>query len=141
MAAASFLNASLVRRLGMRRLSHGGVIGFVVVSLAMVAAALAFDGRPPLLLFCGLVAAAQFLFALTVPNFNSTAMEPLGAVAGTASSFIGFYTTLMAALIALFVGHAFDGTVLPISLGYAGLGILALLAVLWAEKGRLFHHA
>ena len=122
MAAASFLNASLVRRLGMRRLSHGGVIGFVVVSLAMVAA-------------------AQFLFALTVPNFNSTAMEPLGAVAGTASSFIGFYTTLMAALIALFVGHAFDGTVLPISLGYAGLGILALLAVLWAEKGRLFHHA
>lgn len=141
MAAASFLNASLVRRLGMRRLSHGGVIGFVVASLGMVAAALAYDGRPPLLLFCALVAAAQFLFALTVPNFNSTAMEPLGAVAGTASSFIGFYTTLMAALIGFGVGRAFDGTVLPISLGYAGLGILALLAVLWAEKGRLFHHA
>ena len=32
-----------------------------------------------------------FLFSLTVPNFNAMAMEPLGAIAGTASSFIGSY--------------------------------------------------
>lgn len=140
MAVASFLNASLVRKVGMRRLSHGGILGFVAVSGTLVALSFAHDGRPPLILFCGLIAAAQFLFALTVPNFNSTAMEPLGAVAGTASSFIGFYTTLMAALIGFAVGRSFDGTVLPLTIGYCGLGVLALLAVLWAEKGRLFGH-
>lgn len=140
MAAASFLNAALVRQVGMRRLSHGAVCGFVAVSAAMVAAAVAYHGRPPLLLLCGLIAAAQFLFALCASNFNSIAMEPLGAVAGTAASFIGAFTTLMAALLALAIGRAFDGTVLPLTLGYFGLGALTVLCVLWAEKWRLFGH-
>lgn len=140
MAVASFLNASLVRKVGMRRLSHGGLIGFIVVSFAMVAAALAFAGKPPFWMFCALVGLGQFLFALTVPNFNSIAMEPLGAVAGTASSFIGCYTTLMAALLALAAGRAFDGTVLPLSSTYLVLCLLALIATLWAEGGRLFGH-
>ncbi|MFG1375444.1 multidrug effflux MFS transporter [Xanthobacter autotrophicus] len=140
MAVASFTNASLVRRIGMRRLSHGGICGFIAVGAMMVAASLAFGGKPPLLLFCGLVGAGQFLFALTVPNFNSMAMEPLGAVAGTASSFIGGFTTLMASMLGYIVGRAFDGTVLPLSLGYLVLGAIALGFVLWAEKGRLFGH-
>ncbi|MFG1347341.1 multidrug effflux MFS transporter [Xanthobacter autotrophicus DSM 431] len=140
MAVASFINASLVRRIGMRRLSHAGILGFIATGAVMVASSLAFDGKPPLVLFCGLVAAAQFLFALTVPNFNSMAMEPLGAVAGTASSFIGGFTTLMAAVLGFLVGRAFNGTVLPLSMGYLVLGAIALVFVLWAEKGRLFGH-
>lgn len=141
MAVASFTNASLVRRIGMRRLSHGGICGFIAVGAMMVAASLAYGGKPPLLLFCGLVGAGQFLFALTVPNFNSMAMEPLGAVAGTASSFIGGFTTLMASVLGFLVGRAFDGTVLPLSLGYLVLGAIALVFALWAEKGRLFGHS
>lgn len=140
MALASFLNAALVRQVGMRRLSHGGLLGFLLVGTGLVAAALAYDGRPPFWMFCTLVALGQFLFALTVPNFNSMAMEPLGAVAGTASSFIGSFTTLMAALLALAAGRAFDGTVLPLSITYLTLSALALLATLWAERWRLFGH-
>lgn len=140
MAVAAFLNAALVRRIGMRRLSHGGVCGFAAVGAMMVVASLAYDGKPPLLLLCALVAAGQFLFALTVPNFNSMAMEPLGAVAGTASSFIGGFTTLMSSVLGFVVGRAFDGTVLPLSLGYLVLGVGGLLFALWAEKGRLFGH-
>jgi DHA1 family bicyclomycin/chloramphenicol resistance-like MFS transporter len=75
-----------------------------------------------------------------VPNFNSMAMEPLGSVAGTASSFIGCYTTLTAAVLGLFAGRAFDGTVLPLSLTYLVLCVLALVATLWAEHWRLFGH-
>jgi DHA1 family bicyclomycin/chloramphenicol resistance-like MFS transporter len=66
------------------------------------------------------------------------AMEPLGAVAGTASSVLGFYTTLAGALIGLLIGQAFDATVLPLTLGYFGLGAVCLAAVLWAEGGVLF---
>ncbi|MFG1394301.1 multidrug effflux MFS transporter [Xanthobacter agilis] len=140
MAVASFLNASLVRRMGMRRLSHGGLLGFLAVSVGLVAAAVAFGGKPPFWMFCTLIALGQFLFALTVPNFNSMAMEPLGSVAGTASSFIGCYTTLTAAVLGLFAGRAFDGTVLPLSLTYLVLCVLALVATLWAEHWRLFGH-
>ena len=59
-------------------------------------------------------------------------------VAGTASSVLGFYTTLAGALIGLLIGQAFDATVLPLTLGYFGLGAVCLAAVLWAEGGVLF---
>ncbi|MDJ1159334.1 multidrug effflux MFS transporter [Chelatococcus sp. SYSU_G07232] len=142
MGVASFVNARLVRRLGMRRLSHAGLCGFAAVSAVLCVAAFAFDGAPPLLLFGFLLAAAQFLFGLIMPNFNSMAMEPLGAVAGTASSFIGFYTILLGTSLGMVVGQAFDGTVVPLSLGYLALSAVAVLVVLWAESGRLFvpHH-
>lgn len=138
MSVASFLNSKLVRTVGMRHLSHGGVIGFTLVGAVQVGLALAYHGQPPLILFCGLLALNQALFALTVPNFNSMAMEPLGAIAGTASSFIGFYTTMLGAVLGMAFGQAVAGSVLPLVLGYLVLGVLALGATLWAENGRLF---
>jgi DHA1 family bicyclomycin/chloramphenicol resistance-like MFS transporter len=140
MGAASFTNATLVRRLGMRRLSHIGVCGFTLVAAIQLSVALAYGGRPPLLLYAGLFAINQFLFSLTVPNFNSMAMAPLGAIAGTASSFIGSYTTLIGALFGMVIGRSFNGTVIPLSAGYLGLGAACLMVVLWTEKGRLSVH-
>ena len=142
MGLASFANARLVRRLGMRRISHAGMIGFAIVGLIQVLLALAFDGKPPLVAFGIALAANQFLFGLTVANFNTMAMEPLGRVAGTASSFIGFYTTLVGAFIGTVVGQSFDGSVLPLALGYFFCGTATIAVVLWTEKYRLFapHH-
>ena len=141
MGAASFTNARLVRRWGMRRLSHIGICGFTLVAALQLAIALAYGGRPPLLLYAGVFAANQFLFSLTMPNFNSMAMAPLGAIAGTASSFIGSYTTLLGALLGLVIGRSFNGTVIPLSAGYLGLGAACLVVVLWTEKGRLSLHS
>jgi DHA1 family bicyclomycin/chloramphenicol resistance-like MFS transporter len=137
MGAASFTNATLVQRLGMRRLSHIGICGFTLVAAVQLALALVYDGRPPLLLYAGIFALNQFLFSLTVPNFNSIAMAPLGSIAGTAASFIGSYTTLLGALLGLVIGRSFNGTVIPLSLGYLGLGAACLGVILWTEKGRL----
>ena len=44
-------------------------------------------------------------------NFNSIAMEPLGHVAGTASSTLGFMQTLGGGVIGATIGQLFDGTV------------------------------
>jgi DHA1 family bicyclomycin/chloramphenicol resistance-like MFS transporter len=142
MGVASVLNSRLVRRLGMRRLSHAGVLGYLAASLLQVLVGLAYDGRPPLLLFGSILALNQFLASLTLANFNAMAMEPLGAIAGTASSFTGFYTTLIGALLGGIVGQAFDGTVLPLAVGYLSFSILTVLVVLWTENWRLFrpHH-
>jgi DHA1 family bicyclomycin/chloramphenicol resistance-like MFS transporter len=41
-------------------------------------------------------------------------------------------------VIGALIGQAFDGTVLPIALGYVGLSAVALVLVLIAERGRLF---
>ncbi|GJE38906.1 DHA1 family bicyclomycin/chloramphenicol resistance-like MFS transporter [Methylobacterium persicinum] len=138
MGAATLINSRVVRRLGMRRLSHAGTLAFTLVGLVQVAVGLAYGGHPPLALFLAVLAANQFLISFAMPNFNALALEPLGAVAGTASSFLGFYTTILGAACGYAIGQSFDGTVLPIGLGYAGLGALALVVVAWTERWRLF---
>ena len=138
MGAATLINARIVRRLGMRALSHAGIIAFTLVALAQVGVGLAYHGHPPLAAFLSILAANQFLMSFALPNFNALALEPLGAIAGTASSFVGFYTTMLGAFSGYVIGQAFDGTVLPVGIGYATLGGLALLVVLWTERGLLF---
>lgn len=138
MGIAAFLNSRFVSRVGMRRMAHGALVGYVGVALLQVVLALAYGGHPPLVLFLVLMAANNFLFSLTLPNFNAMSMEPLGAIAGTASSLIGFYTTLGGALLGLVVGQSFDGTVTPLATGFLVLSAATLAVVLWTEKGRLF---
>jgi len=71
-----------------------------------------------------------------MPNFNAIAMQPVGSVAGTASSFVGFYTTAAGALLGWLIGAYFDGTVQPLATGFACLSLAALATVLAVERRR-----
>jgi len=73
-------------------------------------------------------------------NFNSLAMEPMGHIAGTASSLIGFYTTVAAAVLGTIVGQSFDGSVRPLCIGISVMFAATLATVLVTERGRLMKH-
>ena len=137
MGIAFYANSALVRSFGLHRLSHVCLIGFAVLAGVGVIAALAWQGKPPLLVFAGLLTATQFLMCLTMPNFNAIAMEPLGNVAGTASAVSGLVTTLVGTAIGMFVGTLFNGTVLPLCLTYFLCALGGLVAVAWGEGWRL----
>ena len=136
MAVSSFTNSRIVRRLGMRRLSHGAVLSFTAFSGVWLAFAL--SGFLPLWLFFSLLAVIMFSFGWASANMNSLSMEPLGAVAGTASAVFGFIQTVGGALIGSYVGQLFDGTTVPTAMGYFSMGALSLICILVAERGRLF---
>ena len=136
MAVSSFANARLVGRFGMRRLSHGALIGFIAVNIVTFSLALA--GPIPLWAFVTLFTLAMLQFGWIGSNFNAIAMEPLGHVAGTASAVQGFIQTLGGGLLGAAIGQAFDGTVVPFTAGFCLLGFGALALVLVGEKGRLF---
>ena len=136
MAVASFTNSRLVQRFGMRALSHAALLGFLLASSVWMVASLI--GPLPLPLFVLLQSAAMFQFGLMAANFNAMAMEPLGHVAGTASSVLGFTQTIGGGLIGALVGQAFDGTVTPLAVGFSIVAVLALVFVLIAEEGKLF---
>ena len=136
MAVSSFLNSRFVGRFGMRRLSQAALIGFLIVTSIIFVLSLL--GPIPLPLFIGLFALAMFQFPWIGSNFNAMAMEPLGHVAGIASSIQGFVTTLGGGIIGALIGQAFDGSVTPLSAGYCGAALFALGCVLVAEKGRMF---
>ena len=136
MAVSSFLNSQLVGRLGMRRLSHGALVGFFAVSTIWLVASL--NGELPLVAFIILFAAAMFQFGWIGSNFNALAMEPLGHIAGSASSVQGFMQTLGGGALGALIGQSFDGTTTPLAAGFCGVSVLSLAMVLIAEKGVLF---
>ena len=136
MALSSFLNARLVARIGMRRLSHFAMITFTAISGLWLL--LSLFGPIPLPVFMVLLYAAMFIFGWAASNMNALSMEPLGAVAGTASSVFGSIQTVGAALIGAFIGQQFNGSLTPIAAGYFVVGLLSIGCILIAENGKLF---
>lgn len=136
MSMSALINARLVGRLGMRRLSHGAVTSFTLIAFVLLALELA--GLLTLVPLMILLGGVMFLVGMIFSNFNALALEPMGHIAGTASSVFGSVTTLMAAVMGGAIGQAYDGTVLPLVGGYAALGVLTLVILTVTEKGRLF---
>jgi DHA1 family bicyclomycin/chloramphenicol resistance-like MFS transporter len=140
MAAAALLNARLVEHFGMRRLAHTAMLGFILTSA--VQAAVALSGHDTILTFALIQSAMMFSFGLLAGNCGAISMEPLGHIAGTAASVQGFINMLGAAVIGIYIGQNFNGTLLPLTLGFFICGVLAMVTVTVAEGGRLFrsHH-
>lgn len=136
MMGSNYLNARIVQRFGQRRISHTAVLG--IITLAATLTIWSHFGTPPFAVFFVLLTALLFLYGFAPNNINSLSMEPLGEVAGTASSVFGFLQTVGGALIGSYTGQQFDGTVGPVVTGYLVVGLLTLLGILIAEKGRLF---
>ncbi len=125
----------------MRLISHTALLAFIgVTGLHVVIAAL---GQEQLWTFVALQAATMACISLSTANFGAMAMEPVGSVAGIGASLQGFVSTFTAALVGAVIGRLFSGSTLPLAAGALCCGLLSLLFVLLAEKGRLFrgHHA
>ena len=140
-AVASIVNARLVVKLGSRRISHTALIGFT--SIAAIHAVVAISGHESIWTFAMLQTLTMFCFGLIAGNFGSMAMETMGKIAGTAASIQGFISTIVGSLLGFAVGQQFNGTTIPMSVGFTVFGLIALAWVLFAERGRLFraHHA
>lgn len=135
-AVASLLNARLVERLGSRLISHTALLGFIAMSA--IHAAVTLGGHETLWTFAVLQGLTMFCFGFIVGNFGAMAMEPMGHIAGTASSAQGFISTTGGASLGFLIGQQFNGSATPMTLGFIVLGLTALMFVLLAERGRLF---
>jgi MFS transporter, DHA1 family, multidrug resistance protein len=136
MTLANLVNSRLVERLGMRRISHAALIGFLVVSA--LHAGLSLAGLASFPVFYALVLLAFFMLGFQGPNYNAIAMEPLGRLAGSGAAVLGFASSFVSSLVGGFIARQFDGTVAPILIGHALVLSLALGAIWITERGRLF---
>lgn len=139
MGLAAFTNSRLVARFGMRRMAHTALWLFLASTSILSLTAWLFKGHPPLALFAPLLATSLFCFSIMMPNFNTISLEPMRAIAGSASSWTGFYTSLIGAILGSIIGQAFNGTVLPLALGYWLIGLLVLATVFWTEQRLPLH--
>jgi DHA1 family bicyclomycin/chloramphenicol resistance-like MFS transporter len=135
-AVANFTNARVVERFGARRVSQAALLTFIVLGgLQLLASELAPTSMP---IFLALLTCNMAMIGFIGANFSSIAMTPFGDVAGSASAFQTFMRTVLAASIGTAIGQQFDGTVVPVALGFLVCGLASLALVLWSENGRLF---
>lgn len=135
-ACANFTNARVVERFGARRLSQSALVGFILLGLLQLLAAWLAPQSLPLFLI--LITLNMAMIGFVGSNFSSIAMQPFGAVAGSASSFQSFVRTIMSALIGAWIGQQFTGSVVPMASGFLLCGLAALALVAFGERGQLF---
>ena len=95
-------------------------------------------GPVPLPIFVLLFALAMLQFGWIGSNFNSIAMEPLGHVAGTASSVHRLHADDRRRHHRRRHRPGIRRHVTPLAAGFCAVSLLALLIVLIAEHGKLF---
>ena len=134
LAVAVFINNKLLNRLELRTMLRIAFGSFTVVAIAFAAMAVATDGVPPFGLFIAMLAPLLLVHGLLLPNLNAAALIPMGSVAGTASAIIGMISILGGSIIGSFIDRAFNGTILPLALSAAVLGIISLGFAMWADR-------
>lgn len=135
LAVSNFFNSRLVEAYGMRALSHTALILFLGVNC--LHAVLAFVGYQPFWLFTVMTALPFVMLGFLGPNFTALALDPLGKVAGLATSVQGFISTGIAGLFGGWVAHLYNGTPEPYAYGVAILSAGAVAMVTWTERGQL----
>lgn len=130
------LNAMLVMRLGMR---HMATAGFIAQTLLTAGVALfwASGWMPEALAFPSFFlwsAMVFFLGGIIFGNLNALALEPLGHIAGMGAAVVGSLSTLLAVVVAVPMGLAFDGTPLPLMLGVMVCSALGVALMLLARR-------
>ena len=132
---SSLVNSHFVKRLGMRHICLRGMI--VTITASAIFVGLHFVTEIHLWMFVIYAAILFFVCGLMFGNLNSLAMEPMGEIAGMAAAVIGFIASIMDTAIGALIGQLYDNTLIPVAAGFLITNILALLAMLWAERGKL----
>jgi DHA1 family bicyclomycin/chloramphenicol resistance-like MFS transporter len=138
---ASFVNASLVVRFGMRTLSNWSLRGICIVSVVFTALASTAAGQPPLWMLMTYLMITFFGIGLLFGNLNALAMQPLGHIAGTGAAVVGATSMLISLALGTWIGQSYNGTVLPLVGGFAVLSACSIMAAWWAESGAAGHRA
>jgi DHA1 family bicyclomycin/chloramphenicol resistance-like MFS transporter len=125
--AAQF-NGTLAMRIGLKSLVRRASTGFALAMLVLLGLFAA--GVDHLVVMVALLCTAYACLGMTVPTSTVLALEEHGAIAGTASSLIGFLQFGLGSVVMGFSGTFANGQPLPM---IAGITVCALLCVSFAR--------
>ncbi len=130
---ASITNARLVMRFGMRPLTGTALAAASLLSIVFLVVVVLADNHPSLWATMVYIVMTFFFVGFVFGNFNALAMEPLGHIAGSASSVIGSVTMFISLALGTLIGQLYDGTVLPLVAGFAILATVSFAVMTWVE--------
>ena len=122
---ATFANSQLVIKFGMVKIFHVSLLSFIVISLIFV---VTFNNgtNPGIEILITFFMLQFFAIGFMFGNLRALAMEPLKHIAGIGAALNGFFSTIMAVVIADYIGSFVKKSVLPLFIGFLITGLLAL---------------
>ncbi len=132
--SASALNATLVVRLGMRKMVGAALLILITASCLFFIFVQVNHGVPPFLYFMIWLLVAFACVGILFGNLNALAMEPLGEIAGLGAALIGSLSTCIALPLAWLIGQGYDGGINALVGGFAVLPAAAILTIYIIER-------
>jgi len=132
--AVSQATGFLVGRFGLNRVVRVAVGGYATSMVVLLALYLAgFDS----IWVMGVMMFVAFGFlGLVLPSTSVLAMEEQGEIAGSASALLGTIQMIVAAGVMAIVSAFFDGTAMPMVIGFAACSVIAgAITMLTLQKG------
>jgi DHA1 family bicyclomycin/chloramphenicol resistance-like MFS transporter len=133
---ASLLNARLVMRWGMATLSQWALSVMALLSVGFFFVAYLEAGHPHLWVLMVYLLAVFFCEGILYGNLNALAMEPLGHIAGVGAAVVGALSMVVSLVGGTLIGQSYDGTVVPLVIGFGALAIASLAVMRWTQRLR-----
>jgi DHA1 family bicyclomycin/chloramphenicol resistance-like MFS transporter len=134
LGAAFFVNGQLVQKYGMRFIAWWSLVVMSGFAVLFSGFEFALQGHIPLAAFITYIMASAFCLGLLFGNFNALAMVPMGHIAGLASAVIGSVSLVISMIAGAVIGQLYDGSLIPMTVGFLTLSLLSLLMMRLAEK-------
>lgn len=123
MALSTFINSYLATKYGARRTIKFLLIFYTLIAACLMLVLISFGDPPSMLLFFISVTLMMAINLSIEPNSSALALEPLGNVAGMASSIYGTIFFSVGAALGSIISNLMDSGVKPLVLSYFVIGI------------------
>jgi DHA1 family bicyclomycin/chloramphenicol resistance-like MFS transporter len=131
---ASYINSKLVEKLGMRRLVFMSLCLLIFFSASFLIYSIIYETNPSLVIFLIFMLCIFSCVGILFGNCSSLAIEPLGDIAGSATAVINSIQNVISVSLGALIGSFFNGTTIPMAIGFTLLGSFALFSMVWTEK-------
>lgn len=115
---SSIINGRIVERLGIDGVVNRTFVGLGTLLVLLIAVTVLSSGKPNFWLFMPLLGLVLASFMFLMPNLNSAAMLPLGAIAGAGSALTGAVRVAGGAVLGGFLSEQIDTSVTPLVFGF-----------------------
>lgn len=136
MSIALFSNGRLITRFGAARVASVAAVCFVAVNVVGLITTLATNGTPSLAVWLIWVCASNAAGSMVAAICGALALEPMGAIAGTAASILAFAQLGPGAALAAIVDAQISETVTPMLIGALAYSLLGIGCLRWSLRER-----
>jgi DHA1 family bicyclomycin/chloramphenicol resistance-like MFS transporter len=131
---SSIINSELVKHYKMKAICHNALIAIMSISFLLIIISSLEAGHVTIWQFMIFVFIVFFCIGLLFGNLNALAMEPMGHIAGVASTVIGFLSSAISVIIGTIIGQSYNNTPMPLIISFLVLASLAFFIQRKAEE-------